>query len=88
MRHWEVYECYIPNPIFLSALCIFYGASLVVQLVKNLPPVQETQVQSLGLEDPLEEEMAPHSSALKAYEQRSLAGYNPWIHKSRTHLSS
>ena len=33
-------------------------ASLVAQSVKNLPAVQETQVQSLGQEDPLEEEMA------------------------------
>ena len=40
------------------------GASLVVQSVKNLPAVQETQVQSLGQEDPLEKEMATHSSIL------------------------
>ena len=40
------------------------GASLVAQMVKNLPAVQETQVQSLGQEDPLEEEMATHSSIL------------------------
>ena len=40
------------------------GASLVAQLVKNLPAVQETQVQSLGWEDPLEKEMAMHSSIL------------------------
>jgi len=33
-------------------------------LVKNLPAVQETQVQSLGWEDPLEEEMTTHSSIL------------------------
>ena len=39
-------------------------ASLVAQLVKNLPAVQETQVQSLGWEDPLEKEMATHSSIL------------------------
>ena len=39
-------------------------ASLVAQLVKNLPAVQETWVQSLGQEDPLEKEMAPHSSIL------------------------
>ena len=39
-------------------------ASLVAQLVKNLPAVQETQVQSLGWEDPLEKEMATHSSFL------------------------
>ena len=39
-------------------------ASLVAQSVKNLPVVQETQVQSLGWEDPLEKEMATHSSIL------------------------
>ena len=33
-------------------------------MVKNLPAVQETQVQSLGREDPLEKEMATHSSIL------------------------
>ena len=37
-------------------------ASLVAQLVKNLPAMQETQVQSLGGENPLEKEMATHSS--------------------------
>ena len=39
-------------------------ASLVVQTVKNPPAMQETWVQSLGLEDPLEEGMATHSSIL------------------------
>ena len=34
------------------------------QMVKNLPAVQETQVQFLGWEDPLEKEMATHSSKL------------------------
>ena len=38
--------------------------SMVAQLVKYLPAVQETQVQSLSLEDPLEKAMAPHSSIL------------------------
>ena len=38
--------------------------SLVAQMVKNLPAVGETQVPSLGWEDPLEKEMAPHSSIL------------------------
>ena len=33
-------------------------------MVRNLPAMQETQVQSLGLEDPLEKEMATHSSIL------------------------
>ena len=39
-------------------------ASQVVQMVKNLPAMQETQVRSLGQEDPLEKEMATHSSTL------------------------
>ena len=39
-------------------------ASLVAQLVKNLPAMQETWVQSLGWEDPLEEGMATHCSIL------------------------
>ena len=38
--------------------------SLVAQMVKRLPTMQETQVQSLGQEDPLEKEMATHSSIL------------------------
>ena len=44
---------------------------------------QERQVQSLGWEDPLEEEMATHFSILawKFHGQRSLAGYGPWGHK-------
>ena len=41
-----------------------FGASLVAQVVKNPPAMQETQVQSQGQEDPLEEEMAAHSSVL------------------------
>ena len=40
------------------------GVSLVAQAVKNLPAIQETQVQSLGWEDPLEEGMAIYSSML------------------------
>ena len=46
-------------------------ASLVAQLVKNLPAVWETQVRSLGWEDPLEKEMAIHASIL--------AWKIPWI---------
>ena len=40
------------------------GAFLVAQMVKNLPAMQETQVQSLGQEDPLEKGMATYSSIL------------------------
>ena len=41
-----------------------YRATWVAQWIKNLPAIQETQVWSLGQEDPLEEGMAPHSSIL------------------------
>ena len=40
------------------------SASLVAQIVKNLPAVQETWVQSLGWEDPLEEGLATHCSII------------------------
>ena len=43
---------------------IHLEASLIAQSVENLPAVQETQVQSLDQEDPLEKEMATHSSIL------------------------
>ena len=54
--------------------------SLVAHMVKCLSTVRETQVQSLGWEDPLEKEMAIHSSILpgKSHGQRSLEGYSPW----------
>ena len=47
--------------------------------VKNLPTMQETQVQSLGWEDPLAEEMATHSSILawRMPWTEELAGYSP-----------
>ena len=40
----------------------YFRASLVAQMVKNLPAMQETWVRSLGWEDPLEEGMATHST--------------------------
>ena len=43
---------------------MYVGTSLVAQMVKHLPTMQETQVRSLGWEDPLEKEMATHSSTL------------------------
>ena len=55
----------------------------MAQVVKRLPTMQETQVRSLGQEDPLEKEMAPHSSILagESRGQRSLVGYSPGGHK-------
>ena len=41
-----------------------FGASLVAQKVKYLPAMQETQVQSLGGQDPLEKRMATHAGIL------------------------
>ena len=51
----------------------FMGAFLVAQTVKHLPTMQETQVRSLGREDPLEKEMTTHSSIL--------AWKTPWTEK-------
>ena len=45
-------------------LQVFLGASLVAQTVKHLSAMQEIWVQSLGWEDPLEKEIAAHSSIL------------------------
>ena len=46
---------------------------MVAQMLKNLPAMLETQVQSLGQEDPLEKEMVTHSSIL--------AWRIPWMEK-------
>ena len=45
---------FTPNPLL----------SVAAQMVKNLPAMQETQVRSLGWEDPMEKQMATHSSIL------------------------
>ena len=51
---------------FFKLLILYWGIadSLLTQLVKNLPAMQETLVRFLGWEDPLEEGMATHSSVL------------------------
>ena len=55
-------------------------ASLVAQTVKRLPAMRETWDRSQGREDPLEKEMATHSSILpgKSHGRRSMVGYSPW----------
>ena len=52
--------------------------------------MQDTQVQSLGQEDPLEKEMAVHSSILagESHGQKILVGYSPWGLKSWIWLSN
>ena len=56
--------CMQIRPIHLPLSRYLAGASLVAQLVKCLPAVRETRFLSLGWEDPLEKEMATHSSTL------------------------
>ena len=52
-------------------------------MVKKLPAMQETQVRSLGQDDPREKPMATHSVLLpgESRGQRSTVGYSPWGHK-------
>ena len=67
---WEIF---LFSPfIYLFIQSFISQASLVPQMVKNLPAMWETWVQSLGLEDPLEKGMATHSSIL--------AWKIPWTH--------
>ena len=55
------------NLIAISSLCTSLSLSLVALTVNNLPAMLETQVRSLGQEDPLEKGMVTHSSII-AYE--------------------
>ena len=69
-----------------------YGnnASLVVQLVKNSPGMQDTWVQSLGWEDPLEKGMATHSSILawRIPWTEELGGLHSMVSQSWTRLGN
>ena len=58
------------------------GASLVAQTVKSMPVIQETQLQSLDQEDPLEKSIATHSSILarRIPWTEEPVGYSPWGH--------
>ena len=53
----------------------------MAQMVKHLPAMQATRVQSLGWEDPLEKEMTPVFLSGESHRQRSSAGYSPWVPK-------
>ena len=66
-------SCFLNHSDNLCALICMLIPSAVAQRVKRLPTVRETWVQSLGQEDPLEKEMAPHSS--------TLAWKIPWTEK-------
>ena len=60
------------------------GASLVTQMLKNLPAMWETQIRSLGGEDCLEKGVDTQTSVFlpgEIHGQRSLVGYSPWGRK-------
>ena len=63
MKRWVKEDLAV---IYVKVFCLCFPlrVSLVAQPVKSLPTIQETQVQSLGWEDPQEKEMATHSSIL------------------------
>ena len=61
--HTHVY-IYIYIYIYIYAHTHIYGAFLVAQMLKNPPAMQETWVQPLGQEDPLEKGWAAHSAIL------------------------
>ena len=69
-RTADMWNCVFPRDLEdsissgLVAPPLNLGASLVVQVVKNPPAMQETRVRSLGWEDPLEKGMTTHSSIL------------------------
>ena len=85
----------VTNSMRLSFAHPLYGvlhgsmASLVVQRLKCLPAMWETWVRSLGREDPLEKEMATHSSILawRIPWTEELGGYSPRVTNSRTQLN-
>ena len=64
---WQgLLQCLLPRTLglWMHAGLWAYWASLVAQRLKSLPTMQETSVPALGWEDPLEKEMATHSSIL------------------------
>ena len=67
------------TPKFSHVFLLSFRNSLIAQLVKHLPAMQETPVQSLGQEDPLEKEMATHSSIIAWRIPWTEAPDSPWV---------
>ena len=76
-----------PHSVFKDLFHLLYTrwASLVTQMVKNLPAMPDIWVQSLGLEDPLEKEMATHFSILawRILWTEDSGGLPPWVVSQR-----
>ena len=82
IQHWDLTfseHSYVLGTLYTPSLQL--QASLVAQTVKNLPAMQETQVPSLGQEDPLEKGMATHSSILSRRITWTEEPSSPWSHK-------
>ena len=82
----QLHMCsFLPYSLFTvlkpKAIILFERVSMVAELVKNQPAMQETWIQSLGWEDPLEKGRAttPVFSSGEFHGHRSLAGYSPWV---------
>ena len=69
----QIWHCFFFKQPYENVLSLAQASSLVAQRLKHLPSMQETLVRSLGREDPLEKEMAIHSSIL--------AWRIPWMEK-------
>ena len=85
-----VYSTEIFNYLLIVPLSMTSCASLVTQMVKNLPAMQETQLRSLGQEDPLEKGIATHSSILAwkiLWAEKPGKLYSPWSCKRIRHDS-
>ena len=81
-RPW--FESRVRNICWRRDRLQYSWVSTVAQLLKNLPAVRETWVQSLGWEDPLQEGMPNQHNILcleNPHGQRSLVGYCLWGHK-------
>ena len=80
----SVLDCWcLSEKEYTSVFGPWIVASLVAHVVKNLPTMKETQVWSLGQEDPLEKGMAAHSTifAWRIPWTETLADYSPWGRK-------
>ena len=78
-----LYHCFCLHNILLYGHTILW-ASLVAQMVKNLPTMWETWVQSLGWEDPLEKGMAIHSSLENSMDRGAWRATVHGVTKSQT----
>ena len=89
-----MYSLFNKNPIIIKPIIkkkpVCYFIPTLSQMVKYLPAMQETQVQSPGRKDPLEREWLPTAVFLPGefHGKKSLECYSTWGQKSQTQLSN